>query len=66
MKTAILKPKDENDKSVKKFDIIPMDMFWLSKEEKGGECVVMGMMSYLRITYPDGTKTQHWDKFNYE
>lgn len=65
MKIAKLKEPFETHKKDKEFDVVPMDMFWLSDAEKGGLCVVLGMMSYLRITHPDGTKTQYYDLFNY-
>lgn len=58
MTKAILIEDFEHLKAGKELDVIPMDMFWLSEEERGGLCVVLGMMSYIRISNPDGSPTQ--------
>lgn len=45
------------------FFIIPMNMFWLKPEEKGGIGIDLAPMEYLRLTFPDGTKTKYYDLF---
>lgn len=43
----------------KKYEVVPMDMFWLIPEERGGIAVVLGPLNYLRLTFPNGTETQY-------
>jgi len=47
-----------------KYPVIKMDMFWLTKEEKGGIGVSIGTMDYLRLTFPNGEKTKYYDMFS--
>lgn len=53
-------PKYKKDS---KYPVVKMDMFWLSEEEKGGIGVSIGTMDYLRLTFPNGTKTKYYDMF---
>ena len=48
-----------------KFPVMKMDLFWMSPAEKGGVGLDIGMMEYLRLTYPDGTPTKYFDLFDY-
>ena len=55
-------PKYKKDKILA---IQEMDMAWLSEPERGGLCVLIGIMDYVRITSPDGSKTKYFDLFQY-
>lgn len=46
--------------------VMKMDLFWMSPEEKGGAGLDIGVMEYLRLTYPDGSPTKYYDLFDYE
>lgn len=47
----------------KSFSVVKMDMFWLGKEEFGGTAAMLAPMDYVRLTYPDGTKTKYYELF---
>lgn len=61
---AKLNTEFEGFKVNREFDVIEMNMFFLPNNEKGGLCVVLGMMSYLRLTYPNGDKTPFYSMFD--
>lgn len=46
------------------FDIMEMNLFWMTPEEKGGIGVNLTVMDYMRLTYPDGTHTKYYDLFD--
>lgn len=48
-----------------RYEVTPMNHFWLRDDEKGGECIAIGTMDYLRITFPNGEKTKYYDLFDY-
>lgn len=50
----------------KEFSMETMNSPWLSKEEKGGRCVVLGPLDYVRIKNPDGTPTSLYELFDYK
>lgn len=50
-------------KKDQRFPVIDMDFFWMKPEEKGGIGVDLGPLNYLRLTYPNGEKTQYFDMF---
>lgn len=53
-------PKYKKDK---RCEVILADMFWMRPEEIGGLMAIVGTMDYIRLTHPDGTKTQYYDLF---
>jgi len=47
----------------KNFPVVEMNFFWMDEKEKGGVGVLLSTMDYVRLTFPDGTKTKYFDLF---
>ena len=60
VETTVPKYKKDKESAVQE-----MDMAWLSENERGGLYVMIGVMDYVRITNPDGSKTKYFDLFQY-
>ena len=62
----ILKEVVPRYKKGKRCDVIDFDFAWMMPEERGGTGVAIGTMDYLRLTYPNGTKTKYYDLFEFK
>lgn len=47
-------------------EVVSLDLYWMKPEEKSALAIVIGVMEYLCLSYPNGSPTKYMQLFSIE